>query len=287
MYYLEAGYGKHSRLRNAVLLALALHAALVLGVSFMSGADSYRAPQIEVVLATRPSATSPTEARHLAQAAQDGSGEAGDLDRFTSPDNELQSNGDPGPQALLLPQEPALNPQKDLVTTAAAAPRAVSSERREREQPPLLGVSPEVDKLTRELANLEAELDRESRSYSEMPRVRRLTSAIATRQSPDAAYLLDWRRRVEAVGNKYYPEASVRYGIYGNLRLLVAIHADGSLRDIKVLSSSGYAVLDEAAIKIVRMAAPYAPFPPELRATTDQLEIIRTWQFQENRLSSE
>ena len=119
-----------------------------------------------------------------------------------------------------------------------------------------------------------------------MPRVRRLTS-VATRQAADAAYLLEWRRRVEAVGNRYYPEASVRYGLYGSLRLLVTIRSDGSLADIRVLSSSGYAVLDEAAIKIVRMAAPYAPFPEELRATTDQLEIIRTWQFQENRLSSQ
>ena len=69
--------------------------------------------------------------------------------------------------------------------------------------------------------------------------------------------------------------------------LLVVIRQDGSLEDIRVLSSSGYAVLDEAAIKIVRMAAPYAPFPPELKATTDKLEIIRTWQFQENQLSSD
>jgi periplasmic protein TonB len=102
----------------------------------------------------------------------------------------------------------------------------------------------------------------------------------------DAAYLLDWRRRLEAVGNQYYPEASIRYGMYGNLRMLVVIRQDGSLEDIQVLSSSGYAVLDEAAIKIVRMAAPYAPFPPELQATTDKLEIVRTWYFQENQLSS-
>ena len=59
-------------------------------------------------------------------------------------------------------------------------------------------------------------------------------------------------QRLEAVGNKYYPEASVRYGIYGDLRLLVVIRQDGSLEDIQVLSSSGYAVLDEAAIKIAR-----------------------------------
>jgi protein TonB len=102
----------------------------------------------------------------------------------------------------------------------------------------------------------------------------------------DAAYLNDWRLRVEAVGNRYYPEASLRYGIYGSLRLLVVIRYDGTLEDIRVLSSSGYTVLDDAAVKIVRMAAPFAPFPPELRAEADKLEIIRTWQFQENTLSS-
>ena len=146
-------------------------------------------------------------------------------------------------------------------------------------------MSPEVDKLTRELATLEAELDEQSRNYASMPRVRRLT-AVSTQQSVDAAYLLDWQRRAEAVGNKYYPEASVRYGLYGSLRLLAVIRFDGSLEDIRVLSSSGYAVLDEAAVKTVRMAAPYAPFPPELRATTDKLEIIRTWTYGDKGLSS-
>jgi protein TonB len=68
--------------------------------------------------------------------------------------------------------------------------------------------------------------------------------------------------------------------------MLVVIRRDGSLEDIQILSSSGYAVLDEAAITIVRMAAPYSPFPPELRATADKLEIVRTWHFRENPLSS-
>ena len=149
---------------------------------------------------------------------------------------------------------------------------------REQQQAELQGISPEVDQLNQQLASLEAELDEQTRTYANMPRVRRLTS-VSAKASVDAAYLLDWRRRLEAVGNKYYPEASVRYGIYGDVRLLVVIRQDGSLEDIRVLSSSGYAVLDEAAIKIVRMAAPYAPFPPELKATTDKLEIIRTWQF--------
>ena len=286
MYYLDADFGHSSRMRNAVLLAIALHAALLLGIAFKSDSTPYQAPQIEVTLAMQPGKLAPDEVQHIAQANQQGAGAEAELDQVTSPNNELSSDGEPGPQALLRPREAPSEPRRETVTTAAAAQRAIASEQPEREQLPLLGLSPEVDKLTRELASLEAELDEQSRNYARMPRVRRLTS-VAARQSVDAAYLMDWRRRVEAVGNKYYPEASVRYGLYGKLRLLVVIRADGSLHDIRVLSSSGYAVLDEAAIKIVRMAAPYAPFPAELRATTDRLEIIRTWQFQENRLSSQ
>ena len=94
------------------------------------------------------------------------------------------------------------------------------------------------------------------------------------------------RRRVETVGNQYYPEASLRYGIYGSLQMLVSVRSSGELEDIRILQSSGHAVLDEAAIRIVRMAAPFSPFPDELLATTDKLEILRTWQFEQNALSS-
>jgi protein TonB len=90
--------------------------------------------------------------------------------------------------------------------------------------------------------------------------VRRL-DAVSARAAVDAAYLAEWRERVEAVGNQYYPEASLRYGIYGSLRLLVTVRSDGQLEDIEVLEPSGHAVLDEAAIRILRLAAPFPPFP--------------------------
>lgn len=288
MYYLEPGYGKHNRLRNAMVLAFAAHLALLAGISFdaMDGPDY--TPQIEVTLAMRPNSASPLDARHIAQANQSGDGDTVDSIPASLP-NTATSKQAPSPKQAMnrRPEDIRADPRRDAITTAAAARRAVASSQTEDglKPDPLMGINPQVDKLTQELAGLEAELDEQTRSYADMPRVRRLTS-VSAKQAVDAAYLLDWRRRVEAVGNKYYPEASVRYGIYGNLRLLVVIRQDGNLEDIKVLSSSGYAVLDEAAIKIVRMAAPYAPFPAELKATTDRLEIIRTWQFQENQLSS-
>jgi periplasmic protein TonB len=277
MYYLEAGYSKHNRLRNAMGLALAVHLILLAGISFDAMDGSNYSPQIEVTLAMRPNSAAPDEARHIAQANQVGNDEPDDQVPAISPNTDVSGQAPPPPAARLQPEDS----NQDPITTAAAAQRTIAA----TQPDPLLGINPEVDRLTRELAGLEAQLDEQARSYADMPRVRRLTS-VSAKQAVDAAYLLDWRRRVEAVGNKYYPEASVRYGIYGNLRLLVVIRQDGSLHDIRVLSSSGYAVLDEAAIKIVRMAAPYSPFPDELKATTDRLEIIRTWQFQENQLSS-
>jgi protein TonB len=287
MYYLETGYGKHDRLRNAIILALAAHVALILAVSFDSGDSGYKAPQIEVTLATRPSEAAPDDATLMAQENQRGSGEEAQINAVTSSNNQLPTMNQPQQQTLP-PRVDTSTAKQRLLSSTAASDRAVARRLRDTDaqQAQIKGISPEVDRLSAELASLEAELDEQTRTYADRPRVRRLTAASA-KQAVDAAYLLDWRRRLEAVGNKYYPEASVRYGIYGDLRLLVVILQDGSLEDIRVLSSSGYAVLDEAAIKIVRMAAPFAPFPPELRATTDKLEIIRTWQFEENQLSSD
>ena len=116
-------------------------------------------------------------------------------------------------------------------------------------------------------------------------RVRRLGNAAPP--SPDFAYYLNsWRRKVERIGQLNYPQQARAEGIVGNLRLLVAIAPDGALDEVRVLETSGHKLLDDAALRIVRLAAPYAPFPPAMKATTDILEIERTWRFLDSRLSS-
>ncbi len=280
--------GGHERLEFAIFLAVALHLIFILGLGFESNDEPNVAPQLEVTLTMAPSASAPDKATLLAAADQLGSGESSDKDEITS--RETSPNIQPQAQQEASQAVPELERQQHATpaTATAAASQKYITRKPEKEvqlQDPTAGTNPAIDKLAREVASLEARLDAQSQAYSTMPRVRRLTSASAKR-AIDAAYLLQWRQRVEAVGNKYYPEASERYSIYGNLRLLVVVRRDGSLEDIQVLSSSGHAVLDEAAIKIVRLAAPFAPFSAELQATTDKLEIIRTWQFRENRLSS-
>ncbi len=117
-------------------------------------------------------------------------------------------------------------------------------------------------------------------------RVHRLGDA-ATPARPDFAYYLaSWRRKVTRIGQLNYPSEAQANGVTGSLRLLVAITADGDLKAVRVLESSGHKLLDDAAVRIVHLAAPFAPFSPAMRESTDMLEIDRTWRFRNSRMSS-
>lgn len=282
---ISAADATRDRLGLALLAAAALHALVIFGITFQSLAASQPNAGVEVTLVQAVSSR-PVEATHIAQENQQASGNRGEREQA------------PRAAPSLAPDLPA--PQDQQAAAAGSArrvntPQMLSASRNSRyraEQsdntPGEAAPSPSEDRLQQlqeRLAALEASLHDREEASSRAPRVRRLTS-VAAQSAADAAYLQDWRRRLEAVGNTYYPEASVRYGMYGSLRLLVVIRSDGSLEDVQLLASSGYAVLDEAAIRIVRMAAPYAAFPPELAATADKLEILRTWKFERNALSS-
>ena len=101
---------------------------------------------------------------------------------------------------------------------------------------------------------------------------------VAARATPDAAYLKAWQADIECFGNTYYRGLALRYGD-GDVRLKVTVDADGRLRGIDLLTSSGIDALDRAAVHTVEQLAPFAAFPPVLAATTSELAIIRTWQF--------
>ncbi|MEM0953447.1 MAG: TonB family protein [Pseudomonadota bacterium] len=286
---LEQQVPQHDQLGFFVFLAFALHLMLVLGVSFSLDAGRASQPQLEVTLAQFQSQQAPEDARFVAQANQEGSGTLAERAELTTrrqaefSDNQIRELGG----APVVTQQPQQRRDR-IATTIADAVNEVLVDTREEEPEPLVAaaIDPEIRKLNQSIASLEARLDQQQQAYAERPRVKRLTS-LSARAAEDAAYLHNWRSKVEAVGNRYYPTASSRYGIYGDLRLLVAIRYDGEIDTIEVLSSSGHAVLDEAAIRIVRLAAPFEPFPANLRETTDRLEIIRTWKFRKNRLSSE
>ena len=134
----------------------------------------------------------------------------------------------------------------------------------------LASTQQEIDRLT-------AELDRRTLSASKQERRKAVNAS--TQEYKYASYLEAWRRKVERIGNLNYPDEAKRRRLHGNLILHVAVRADGSIERIRVRRSSGHKLLDDAAVRIVRMSAPFAPFPPEIREEIDVLDITRTWQF--------
>jgi protein TonB len=111
---------------------------------------------------------------------------------------------------------------------------------------------------------------------------RSTTPAITTLKS---FYEENWARKVERMGT--IPEEALKLKLITGPTLDVAIRADGSIHSITVLRSSGHKAVDAAARNMVELAAPYAPFPPELRRQVTLLHIVRKWKFEHGKLLSE
>lgn len=272
------------RLGFTLFLAAVLHALVILGITFDLPTPSELSKTLEITLATQPSERAPEKADYLAQLNQEGSGT---LDEKAAPSTTEEAVfQDAEINTVTPPQEASAPPPKPIVdkpvvTTIAAQPDKVASA---PEAPPpeqkTTHSLPRFDRsqLSAEIASLEAQLAEEKQLYANRPRVHRLNAA-STMQDKGAYYKDAWRRKVERVGNQNYPAEARSERIYGSLRLLVSINRDGTLREVQILESSGHRVLDNAAQRIVRLAAPYAPFTGDLM-DVDVLEIIRTWRFE-------
>ena len=245
---------------------------------------------MEITLAQYRSEIEPDEADFLAQENQIGSGT---LSEAAAPSTPFESdfNADTIQEVQPLPQAVSVTEpvpvQNESVITTVNNDTSIDQQLQDTPEEELpVNEEASADELSTAIASLQAQLDRQRQEYARRPRKYTISSA-STKKSQDALYLDTWRRRIEAVGNVNYPESARRQEIYGSLRLLVAILPDGDVNDIQILQSSGFNVLDQAAIDIVRMAAPFAPFPEEIIGKIDILEIIRTWRFHEgNALTS-
>ncbi len=276
------------RLGFTLLIATLLHVVLILGVGFSLPEPTQISRTLEVTLASFKSDEAPKQADFLAQENQQGSGT---LDKAAAPstpvqapfhDSEIRQAAHPArPPAADRAQAP-----KAAVTTRAARPTKAEPSRETPEREQRDAPSPESDSQAAELASLEAQLAEERQQYAKRPKIWRINAA-STQKDKGARYKEEWRRKIERIGNLNYPEQAKRDRLYGSLRLLVSINKDGSLYEVQVLESSGRQVLDQAALRIVRLAAPFAPFSGDL-ADIDRLEIIRTWRFERgDRLSSQ
>lgn len=279
------------RLGFTLFLALALHVMLVLGITFKLPPPSTASQTIEITLATHKAARAPEDADFLAQHNQEGSGTGEHARQITT--EHLADFADTrineiNPVPTTAAASEHLQQDQRLITTFTESQQQTwvpeDAEQREYEEA-REGDVVEQPLLSNEIASLQAKLDRQRQEYAKRPRVRTLTS-VSTRESHDARYLHEWSTRIEQTGNKHYPQEALNRRLTGSLRLSVVVNPDGTLYAIDILQSSGHRILDDAARQIVRLASPFPPFPPEIRQHTDRLNIIRTWNFEINGLST-
>ena len=272
------------RFTFTLFLALVLHLILLFGVHIGLPDQLPAATSLEVILAQHHSDEEPEEADFLAQSNQVGSGtEAEKLkpttDQVASFDDAVIRDVKPLPQeASQKPVQPTTSTQ--LSSTGQTEQKTIKTPTSDLDRQVKISKEEMLANLNRqiEMASYEAALEEKRQAYAKRPKKRVLTSA-STKRAADAAYLESWRRKIEYLGNLNYPNEAKKRRIHGELRLLVPINSDGTLREMKVLKSSGHRILDQAAMEIVRIAAPFSVFPPEIKQDTDILEIIRTWRF--------
>lgn len=275
------------RLGLTLFFAGALHALIILGVSFeMDKLLPRDLPlTMEITLVHSKSDEAPEQADYLAQANQKGGGNVAEKMRPSSPVSNprpTEEHGD-AEQSLpmMAPPPQPVSEQIQLMTTDSKSHSKVKDPD-QSPQPPLPDApsAAELMSRSREIARLSAEIRQKQQTYAQMPREKYISAN--TRESQYAAYQDAWRQKVERIGNLNYPDQAKRQKLNGTLLLDVAINSDGSVKSITVERSSGHKVLDDGAVRIVKMAAPFSPLPAEIRKEVDVLHITRVWQFHDD-----
>ncbi|MDX1500150.1 MAG: TonB family protein [Woeseiaceae bacterium] len=275
-------YEPPDRLPGMLFLAALIHGILILGLTFNPELldDFPSAISLEVTIVADPDQEidRPDDAEYLAQASQQGGGNTTEAVRPTAPlestspiTNEGQEDGrhlvdstvhetaadqlvsTPREQELAVADRPRQDPQPD-------EQRAAALEAGSETTLPL----PQADVAT-------------LRIHDDDPR--QLVVSADTRHSAIAPYLDNWKRRIEAVGQDYFPELGTLEGLTGSPTLEVSIDASGELTEVVIRKSSGSKVLDQAALDILNRASPFDPFPAEIRARYDRLRFAYKWLF--------
>lgn len=271
------------RLGLTLFFAVVIHAIIFLGISFkpdLIHPPQDKHPPMEIILVHQRSKAAPDKAEFLAQANLEGGGNTEKKMRPSSPASLPLPREQAGrAQAVTRAASPARQrpPQDELMLTQQPAKRRhqIQKETPPHRPEPLTAAA--LVARSMEIASLSAEIDRSRKIYAQRLKHRYISSQA--REYRDAAYLDAWRAKIERIGNLNYPEEAKRKKIAGSLILDVALNADGTIYKLSISHSSGKKILDDAALRIVRLAAPFAPFPEALRKDTDVLHITRTWQF--------
>jgi len=277
-----------SSLSLSMAFSVALHIFALFGIALVMpdprNTTSLMQP-LQVVLVNSKSKSKPSKADALAQADLDGGGNTAEDRRAKTPLPTIRDD------QRFIPEQRSkrlaeLEEETKRMLSRLKSDHTVVTPELKRQKVQSASNGDDLMQRSLEIARLEAQISKNWDAYQKLPR--RKFIGARTQEYQYAQYIEDWRVKVERIGNLNYPEQARRQQLYGKLQLSVSIRADGSLESIEVSKSSGQRILDAAAMRIVRLAAPYAPLPANIVKDTDILTITRTWTFtQSDRLESE
>lgn len=277
------------RLPPMLFLAALVHGILIIGITFNAvlGGDSREAISLEVTIVADPerSVLDPENADYLAQASQEGSGNTREQVRPGAlPENDMpfDNPGKVDGTRLLDAQTETLSADQLLTSRRETAPTVADRPREKPEQEAATAIA--MESGAQQTLPLPQENEANPAIHDENPR--QLVTSVDTRESVVAGYLDRWKRKIEAMGVKYFPEEAVVRGHVGSPTLEVIIDASGDLHEVVVRRSSGSPVIDQAALNILRRSAPFDPFPEAIRLDYDQLRFAYKWEFREIEVSS-
>jgi periplasmic protein TonB len=280
--FLLERFGLVASMQVALLGSIAIHSAILVGVGFtliraMGNDEPHNV--MDVVLVNSKSAAKPVKADALAQANLDGGGNTDEKLRAKTPFPVVDPR-EPSPELRAAEtRRMQLEMEAKELMTALKSKAAVASPADVRQDNPAKGTAEARDLLEKslEIERLEAQIAREHQAYQQRPKKKFV--GARTSESRFALYIDNFRAKIERIGTLNYPDEARARKIYASLQLTVGIRSDGEVESVEVNRSSGYKFLDQAAVRIVRMSAPFDAFSQEIRRDTDILYITRTWTF--------
>ena len=266
------------RMATTIFVAVVFHGIIILGISFapVLPSDQPFRPSLQVALLINPTDDNdPREAEYQAQSSQAGSGTNSESSVPTTPlpaPTSLPQDGMPGGRDLDFADPGSRTQQREVLASRAENERKVSTVPDPSEQPELMRQRPS----DRQQNDLSLDVIVDIDENTQLKGTRELLITADTTTSDIAVYLDSWKRKIEKVGTLNYPGNA---NGARNPTLEVVVQSDGLLREIVVLRSSGQRHLDEAALRTLRLAAPFDPFPDELRKKYDVVRFAYEWQF--------
>lgn len=284
MFDPPAPLSNNDALLIALFLAAVIHVAIGLGINFTAPQPEQVSRSIDITLVNSPAKKAPEKAKALAQENQLASGEQSKKPEPPPQKPPHQGNSPTKPinqpkQAKKnAPEHSEAKAAKKLITQDKAETKIITTDKAgpgyhtEKQHPQL-----SAEMLQQQITQLGTEI-RLSQQSAEQTKIK-FVDSVSAHKYVAAQYMKDWEDKVERTGNLNYPEVAAKKNFSGTLTMDVGIKADGSIYSVRINQSSGNPALDEAAKRIVRMSAPFAPLPGELLKELDVLVITRVWKF--------